>query len=212
MGRILCVVTSLALLGGCAEPVVTGPTSARPMPKLVRIENQGGIFQPSNGFSLYEEPVARSVGDVLTIQIAESLTGSNKSNTSVSKVSSLKTKSGLVKALFDKDIDASSNLSLKGSGQTDNANTMTGTLAVSVIDVLPNGNLMVGGDKRVLINDNVNILRFSGIVNRRDIKAGNVVSSSKVADARLEQVGRGVIADASTVGTMQRIFYSVLDF
>ena len=58
---------------------------------------------------------------------------------------------------------------------------------------------------------NETALRFSGVVNRKDIRKGNLISSKKVGNAKLEQAGHGVITDSNTVGWMQRIFLSVLD-
>lgn len=80
---------------------------------------------------------------------------------------------------------------------------MTGTLMVSIVEVLPNRNLVVAGEKRIGVNGNTNTLRFSGVVRTRDIRGG-IVASSNVADARLEQVGGGSIADASTDGNFFR--------
>jgi flagellar L-ring protein precursor FlgH len=89
---------------------------------------------------------------------------------------------------------------------------MTGTLAVSVIATLPTGNLVIAGDKIIAMNQNRDRLRLSGIVNPKDIEVGNYVSSSKVANARIEQAGVGMLADATTVGWLQRMFLSVLTF
>ncbi len=216
-------VASLMALGACSSgptSIVTRPVRALPQPTLMAMDNQGSIFQAATAQMLYEEAVASRVGDTLTIQIQESLTGSNKSNTSASKNGNVAFKGpgstssmgGVIKELFDLNVTSTGSDSFKGTGSTDNANTMTGTLSVSVIDVLPNGLLEIAGSKRIAVNGDLNQLRFSGLVKKRDIKAGNVVSSQKVADVQLEQVGQGVVADANTVGWLQRTFMSVLGF
>ena len=71
-------------------------------------------------------------------------------------------------------------------------NGMTGTLAVTVIGTMPTGNLLVAGEKLIAMNGNHDRLRLSGIVNPKDIEAGNFVSSSKVANAKIEQAGSGI--------------------
>ncbi|GGP17897.1 flagellar basal body L-ring protein FlgH [Silvimonas iriomotensis] len=217
-----CILGLMVLAGCSSDPasIVTRPTRALPQPTLITMDNQGSIFQNATAQMLFEEAVASRVGDTLTIQIQESLTGSNKSTTNASKngevafkgPGSTSSMGGVIKELFDLNVISTGSDTFKGSGQTDNANSMTGTLSVSVIDVLPNGLLEIAGSKRIAVNGDLNQLRFSGLVKKRDIKAGNVVSSQKVADVQLEQVGRGVVADANTVGWLQRTFMSVLGF
>ncbi|KPC54835.1 flagellar basal body L-ring protein FlgH [Amantichitinum ursilacus] len=219
---LLTALTALTL-AGCAAPqqsMITIPTHARAPVEQPAYENQGSIFQAASAQMLFEESVASHVGDTLTITIAETLTGSNKSNTSASKSGTVGFKGpgstanmgGLIKTLFDLNVTSTGNDTFTGKGSTDNANSMTGTLTVTVIDVLANGNLEVAGDKRIALNGDVNTLRFSGIVKKRDIRAGNSIPSNKVADVRLEQVGHGVVADANTVGWLQQTFMSVLGF
>lgn len=212
------------LLSACGTPdihrhVVTGPTSIRPDYFATPIQNRnpGAIYQADSAQLLYEEPMARRIGDILTIQISETLTGSNKATTNTSQTLSAAMKGpesgsgpGSIKALFGIDKNTSSNRSDKASGQNDSSQSLTGSLTVSIIDILPNGNFVVGGDKRVSLDDNIYTLRFSGIVNRQDIKQGNVVNSSRVADARIEKLGDGPIQDVNTLTWMQRLFLSVI--
>ena len=216
----------LGLLTACSSTqkpsIVTGPTTARPNYMVSALENRnpGAIFQSETARLLYEEPVARHIGDTLTISIAENVTNSNKSTMNTSQNSSetlkgpgaLSSMNGFLKTLFDMNMSGSGSVSIKASGQADNNNSFSGTLTVSIIDILPNGNFIVGGDKRVSLDGNDYTLRFSGIVNRMDIHAGNVVDSNKVADARIEKIGQGLIADANSLGWMQRFFLSVMGF
>ncbi|MFL6685511.1 flagellar basal body L-ring protein FlgH, partial [Paraburkholderia graminis] len=87
-----------------------------------------------------------------------------------------------------------------------------GTLAVTVIGTMPTGNLVVSGEKVISMGGNRDRLRLSGVVNPKDIETGNYVASSKVANARIEQAGSGMISDATTMGWLQRMFLSVLTF
>lgn len=197
-----------ATLSACYSPapMVAGPTSVRPSYPVPNVENNGAIFRVSSA-QLFEEPTSYNVGDIIKIDISESISGSNKSATSNSRDTTLAQKGpgsgaplgGLFTQLYDANYSASGSNTFKGSGQTENTNTMTGTLMVSIVEVLPNRNLVVSGEKRIGMNGNINTLRFSGVVRTRDIRGG-VVASANVADARLEQVGGGTIADANSDG------------
>lgn len=207
------------LLIGCSTPSpVTKPTTARAAIPRVAIEPTGSLFHSGSAMMLFEDSVAHQIGDLLTIEIAENLLYSDKSSTSVSDKSAAAAKGpgatgvgGLLRTLLNLNADASGSSSFDGKGQIAKNSSMSGTLAVTVIDVLPNGNLIVGGDKRVMFGGELVTLRFTGTINRRDIRSGNAISSKKVADARLEQVGQGMVTDATTMSLMQKIFLSVLD-
>ncbi len=212
-------VLAALLLAACTSPsIITQPTTARPQPMPVAQQNNGAIFQASSSRQLFEEPVARLVGDTLVVTIEEKLATSNKSNSSADRSSSLSMSGsgsmpflpGVAEKMLSSSLSGSGSQSSSGKGETNNSNTFTGTLAVTVVDVLPNGNLVVGGEKRVNVNGEVNNLRLTGVVNPKDIKAGNIVSSTRVADARIEQVGEGAIADANTMAWLMRFFLSVL--
>lgn len=219
MKRLGLILLMAAMLSACTTPtVVTQPTTARPQPMPVAQMNSGSIFQSGTARYLFEEPIARNVGDTMVVAIEEKLSASNKSNTSSSRSSSIGISGSAsvpyfpnaLEKLFSSSVTGSGSNTSNGKGETSNTNTFTGALAVTVIEVLPNGHLMIGGEKRVNVNGEINNLRLTGIVNPREIKAGNTISSTKVADARIEQVGEGVIADANTMAWLARFFLSVL--
>ncbi|MFP5406786.1 MAG: flagellar basal body L-ring protein FlgH, partial [Gammaproteobacteria bacterium] len=95
-------------------------------------------------------------------------------------------------------------------GATGADNAFTGSITVTVVELLGNGNLLVSGEKQVGINQNVEVLRFSGVVDPASIRPGNVVSSTQVGDARLEVRGRGDIDRSQTTGWLSRFFLSFL--
>lgn len=219
MIRFCIALLAVLWLSACVAPtVITQPTTARPQPVPVTQMHSGSIYQTGTARFLFEEPVARLVGDTLGITIEEKLSASNKSSSSSSRSSSVGISGsgsmpyfpGVLEKFLSGSITGSGSNKADGSGETSNSNTFTGTLAVTVIDILPNGNLVVGGEKRVNVNGEINNLRLTGVVNPREIKAGNTISSTKVADARIEQVGEGVIADANTMAWLARFFLSVL--
>ncbi|WP_246120740.1 flagellar basal body L-ring protein FlgH [Chitinolyticbacter meiyuanensis] len=225
MMQRLVIACAAVLLSACAlqpQTIVSQPTSARPSQPLLPTQNQGAIFQAGNARNLFEERVARMVGDLLTIRVEENLTASNSSDSSSNRSGSLNFQTTgdlpLFPDYFEKfiarptGVGADTSNTFEGKGDTNNTNTFRGTIAVTVVEVLPNGNLVVGGDRQISINGQNNTLRFTGIVNPFDIQAGNTISSTKVADARIEQVGRGYIAEANTMGWLQRFFQIVSPF
>jgi flagellar L-ring protein precursor FlgH len=222
MKKLLLLCVSVLSLSACVTPqsIVTQPTSARSQPTVVTGSNNGAIFQAGTAKMLFEEPVARRVGDILVVNIEENLTAANKANSSTNRDGGLTLEGtadipylpSALSKLFNASAEISSNNTFAGKGETNSTNTFKGNIAVTVIDVFANGNLSIGGEKQVVINGYNNVLRFTGVVNPNDIKAGNTISSTRVADARIEQVGQGAINDANTMGWMQRFFLSVWPF
>ena len=109
-------------------------------------------------------------------------------------------------------LGADSSNTFAGSGDNANANDFSGVITVTVQDVLPNGHLLVVGDKQIGVNNNVDVLRFSGTVDPRHIKPGNTVASTQVANARIESRGRGPVDEALSIGWLSRAFLSVFPF
>ena len=83
---------------------------------------------------------------------------------------------------------------------------------MTVVDVLPNGYLLVSGEKQIGTNREVQTIRFSGVVNPATILSGNLVSSSQVADARVEMRGQGAVDEAQVMGWLARFFLTFLPF
>jgi len=228
LGRIVAAAALVALAGCAATPAVhvLEPTSVRPpaTSSAVIAANaprpqaaNGAIFHPSSFRGLFEDRRARLVGDILTIQIQEKTSARSSSNSSVDRNASVDASIGRLpfrsptSSLIPKlGVAGSSSNTFEGKGETGADNAFIGTITVTVIDVLPNGNLVVSGEKQVGINQNVEVLRFSGVVDPVSLMPGNVVSSTRVADARLEQRGRGDIDHAQTVGWLARFFLSFL--
>ncbi|MDR5815904.1 flagellar basal body L-ring protein FlgH [Caballeronia sp. LZ033] len=215
----LPVLLCACALSACSSSrsIVEMPTYAPAVAQPVNVNTLGAIYQAGNSVSLYETSRAQRVGDVLTIRLAESYSGSNTADASASRASSISAtaadqSTGAAARLARLFNVGSADTSFKGNGSTRNLSAMSGTLAVSVIGTLPGGNLVVAGDKIIAMSGNQDQLRFSGIVNPKDIEAGNYVASNKVANARIEQAGVGMLADSTTMGWLQHLFMSVLTF
>ena len=219
--RALAFVAATLALGGCTSFMyprveISEPTQAVPQPAPEPPPANGAIFQGSSYRPLFEDHRARLVGDTLVVQIVEKVSASQKSTSSIDKSSSL---SGSINALPGINIskylrgasaDATGANSFSGKGGTENTNDFSGTVTVTVRQVLPNGHLIVAGEKQIGVNANVDVLRFSGQVDPRMIQPGNTVQSAQIANVRLEHRGRGAQADAQAVGWLQRVFLSVV--
>jgi flagellar L-ring protein FlgH len=214
------LIAGMVLVGlpGCAQlgtpkVDVLEPTSARPVPIMAPAVSNGAIFQNAAHRPLFEDRRARNVGDVLTIQIQERTSARQSSSSKLDR--SGKAEGAISAAPFLKpstlgrlNAKGSSSNAFEGTGETGSDNTFNGTITVTVVEVLGNGNLVVSGDKQVGINQTSETLRFSGVVNPTSIQAGNSVNSTQVADARLQVRGKGDIDRAQTSGWLTRFFMS----
>ena len=215
-----------AVLAGCRvtpyrlpQVDVTLPTAAISLPPALQPAGappaNGAIFRADQFRPPFENHRARVVGDVVTIQIAEKVSASQRSTSQVDRsgaVSGSVTAVPLLKnsALTRATATGNGSNTFEGKGSTENSNDFSGTLTATVVQVLPNGHLVVSGEKQIGVNANVDVLRFSGQVDPRAISPGNTVQSTQVANVRIEQRGRGQQADAQAMGWLSRIFLNVL--
>lgn len=215
-------------LGGCATlnpppPVDILPTPA-PRPSVAAAAPtvpSGGLFHASRYRPAFEDQRARLVGDMVTVQIVERVTATQKSSSSVDRDNELKagiTSLPLLKGsaaaniIARSKIGAGSTNAFSGAGETANSNTFTGSITTTVVEVLPNGHLVVTGEKQIGVNHNVDVLRFSGTVDPRNLQPGSLVSSTQVANVRVESRGRGQQAEAQSIGWLSRFFLNVMPF
>jgi len=220
--RLPLVVLAAALFAGCAwytpPTTVHQPMTQRPKPMQDPIVNTGAIFQPDQArLALFSDRRARFVGDTITVLIEERTSASKKSSASATRESSIDlpapTISGFPgKALQDFNLSATTSNEFEGEGDAASNNLFNGSLSVTVIEVLENGNLLVSGEKQVTINRGTEFIRFSGVVNPINITPTNTVSSTRVADARIEYRGTGYVAESQTMGWLSRFFMSVYPF
>lgn len=206
------------LLAGCAvtpPAIVHQPTSLSAQSAKPHKEINGAIFQSASYRPLYEDAKPRMVGDVLTISISERTSAAKGSASSSSKSSGLSLAAPTVFGVKS-STTAQLGLSTNGSSKFDEkgaetaSNSFTGTIAVTVIDVLPNGNLLVSGEKQLAFDKGAEFVRFSGVINPQTIAAGNVVPSTQVADARFEYRSTTRIDKAEANSMLTRFFLSFL--
>jgi len=214
---LVCAVLCASLATGCANmpsTIVQGPLTAPPVSRPAAVErvNTGSLFQPGMA-SLYSgRQKPRHIGDTLKVDISENLRASNTVKNDMNRASSFSSKgpgnadpANLLSGLMNQNISGSGSTAFKGDGTTKNDSSFTGQLAASVINVLSNGNLVVAGERSIALSGSVSTMRFSGVVDPKDIKEGNVIISSDVVNARLEVVSQGDVADSTTRNWLQRV-------
>lgn len=183
------------------------------------IPTTGGIYMASRYRPFFEDRRPRLVGDSLTIQIVENVSAKQSSTSTIDRTAENEagiTALPLVKpgaSIFDKlNLGASSSNSFSGKGGTESANTFTGAITTTVVQVLPNGHLVVSGEKQIGVNENVDVLRFTGTVDPRAILPNSIVSSNAVANVRIESKGRGAQGEAQSMGWLSRFFMNIAPF
>lgn len=209
------------LLAGCVATTpptaVHQPMSARPEARAATAPTSGSIYSAVTARPLFEDRRARYVGDTLTINIAEKTAAAKKSDTKADRshdaALSVPTIAGLpLKSFQGATLGASSSTGFEGKGENSSSNNFTGVLTVTVIDVYPNGNLLVSGEKQIGLKEGEEFIRFSGVVNPNTITASNTVQSTQVADARIEYKANGFIDSAQVMGWLGRFFLTFLPF
>jgi flagellar L-ring protein FlgH len=214
--RVL-VAAGVAGIAACStvpETIVQHPTNVRPQVPTPVPSANGAIFQASAYRPMFEDRRARMVGDMLTISINERTSAGKSAANSASKSGSVDfaapTLFGVPASTTAKlALNADSANKFEDKGTSSSSNTFTGTIGVTVVEVLPNGNLVVSGEKQVALDKGVEYVRFSGIVNPDNLN-GNVVSSTLVADARVEYRTNSRIDKAEMMSQLTRFFLSIL--
>lgn len=194
---------------------VVRPTSAMPEPAAPGASVNGAIFQAAAHRPLFEDHRARLVGDTLTVQITEKVTATQTSKSSIDRQGTLDASitalPGLSANSFGRAGAAgTSTNNFSGAGTTANSNDFSGTITATVVQVLPNGHLVVAGEKQIGVSRHVDVLRFSGRIDPRAILPGNQVPSTAIADVRIEHRGIGAQAEAQKVGWLSRFFLNLL--
>lgn len=206
-------------LTGCAtsQKPVSDPdyapvraVSSQPLPV-----HTGSIFRTGYEIALFEDTKARQVGDILTVTLQENTNASKKASTNTTKESDA-TLGGVTfmgKGVTNNgrnmlDFGLAADRSFKGEGDSSQSNSLNGKITVTVSEVLPNGNLMIRGEKLLTLNQGVEHIRISGIIRTDDISPDNTIHSSKIANAKIIYGGEGVIAETNSKGWLQRVFDS----
>ncbi|BFT31141.1 flagellar basal body L-ring protein FlgH [Alteromonas sp. D210916BOD_24] len=220
--RIFCLTVIVALLGGCAstnEPPVQAndPSFAPVVPDYPRetVVEDGSLFRSYMANSLYSDVKARRVGDIITVTLSENTQASKSADTSTAKDTNVNLNP--ITGLGGKAINIGgesiqlglgSSRDFSGDATANQSNRLSGAISVTVVDVLPNNNLVIRGEKWLTLNQGDEYIRLTGIIRPADITPENEIVSTKVANARIQYSGTGTFARAQEKGWLTQFFDS----
>ncbi len=176
---------------------------------------EGSLYQDSYGLSLFGDRKAHFVGDIITITLSESTVSKKSSNVNVKKDNSTVFNSGgtllgnvpAAKGMsFDTNI--AQNRKFGGNSGADQSNSLQGNITVTVAEIMPNGNLIVRGEKWMTLNSGDEFIRISGIVRPDDVAPDNTIVSTRLANAKISYSGTGTLADSQNMGWLSKFFNS----
>lgn len=235
----MMVLLPAILVTGCASTPVKaqahapspGKATVSPYPVSKPSGPVEGALWSENSTMLYMDPKAYRVGDTVTIDIVENTSSTMDANTSASRKSSIDGEVphllGYMRALEAKNPNLTkdnagaatnklfqADLSNKfdGKGSSDRSGRITASIGARVVETLANGNLLLFGRREMKVNNEVQYITVSGIVRPTDIDADNRIKSTYLADARIEYIGRGVIADKQRPGWGTRLIDTIWPF
>jgi len=206
---------AVSVLSACTvipEQSEPGYETVAPVPMVRPVQNTGGLYQAGYDLVLFEDLRASRVGDIIQVLLVEQMDAAKTSKTEIDKDSktTLPAPTLFGHLLDDLGISTDSSSEFEGEGKSNQSNHLSGSIAVTVSHVLPNGNLMVQGEKWIQINQGGEFVRLKGIVRPSDVSSDNTVLSTHVADAKISYGGRGSLDEANVTGWMVRFFMSPL--
>ncbi|WP_432471958.1 flagellar basal body L-ring protein FlgH [Amphritea sp. HPY] len=218
---LILIIGTLLALTGCVNtpPKPDNPHFAPIRPQALQAPREvtGSIYNAATSNNLYGDGRAHRVGDILTIVLQESTQSSKQNKTSVDKENtqtlSAPTLFGQGVDVFGRPLSASlptSTTEFEGEGKSDMSNSLNGNITVTVHDVLPNGLLIVKGEKWLTLNQGDEYIRVSGMVRPQDISSANTVASTQLADARITYSGTGAVHDSNAMGWLAKFFVGPL--
>ena len=211
----LLILGLLALAGCSATPttIVDRPTTSRPMYREPAVAANGAIYQASQYRPLFEDRRARHIGDILTINIIEKTAAVKAGASSGNKAGSASfTVPVAARGVFGATVATAAETKFADADNQSASNTFTGSMGVTVTEVLANGNLIVSGEKQIAMNKGVEFIRFSGMISPDNIGVGNTIASTQVADARVEYRTNSQLDRAELTAMASRFFLSLVPF
>jgi len=175
----------------------------------------GAIYQAGREVILAENPVAHHIGDIVTIVLNEQTAAQKSATTTTSKNTSVTMPGSTLLGkpvtingtpILLNNIDDATKFA--GQGASAESNSLTGYLTATVLKVLPNGNLLISGEKQIGLNQGKEYVRVTGVIRPIDLAADDSIPSFRVASAHITYSGKGAIADANTQSWLSRFFNS----
>lgn len=222
--RIFGITVTLLVLGGCVsthQPPVQAndPSFAPVVPDYPRekIIEDGSLFRSYMANSLYSDVTARRVGDIITVTLSENTNASKSAGTSSSRdtTAELEPITGLGGQAINLggqsiQLGVSASNEFEGDAATNQSNSLSGNISVTVVDVLPNDNVVIRGEKWLTLNHGDEYIRLTGIIRLSDISPENEIVSTKIANARIQYSGTGSFARSQEKGWLAKFFSSPL--
>lgn len=185
-------------------------SAAQAMPQ----RTDGSLYQDSYGLSLFGDRKAHFVGDIITITLSENTVSKKSSNVSVKKDDSVVFNSGAGTLLgteptlkgLNFGTNVAQNRKFGGNSGADQSNSLQGNITVTVAEIMPNGNLVVRGEKWMTLNSGDEFIRISGIVRPDDVAPDNTIASTRLANAKISYSGTGSLADSQQMGWLAKFF------
>ncbi|MCD6569528.1 MAG: flagellar basal body L-ring protein FlgH [Deltaproteobacteria bacterium] len=229
LNHVVLFMSLTILMSACAhrqaEPLIGPETLTDPVeqPEDVVI-SPGSLWSPNARFvSIYSDPKAKKVGDIVIVQIVESSSAkkevktnaekTNKVDSSITDILGLPLDETSIKGRsITPSVGASTSTDFEGDADTSRKGDVSGTLPARIMRILPSDNMVISGKKQIRVNGEIQYMILSGIIRPEDISANNTISSTCVADMRLDYYGSGILADAQRRGFMSGIIDKVWPF
>lgn len=209
---VLVAVTGLNACTVMPEQSEPGYESVAPIALVPPVHNTGSLYQAGYDMVLFEDQRASRVGDIIQVLLVEQTDAAKTNKTEIDKdsKSSLSAPTLFGELLDDLGIGIDSSSEFEGEGKSNQSNHLSGSIAVTVAQVLPNSNLVVQGEKWIQINQGGEFIRIKGIVRPSDVSSNNTVLSTHVANAKISYGGKGALNESNVTGWVVRFFMSPL--
>lgn len=218
--KYLGVSVMLAMATGCVihqppspgDPHYAPVTSVDHQPEPI---SEGSLYRSEFGLSLFDDRKAHRIGDIITIELNERTVSKKSAGVSVDKESTLEVSgelAGQVPTYNGNQVTSSftNSREFSGDADADQSNSLNGSISVTVVGRLPNGNLEIRGEKWITLNRGDEFIRISGIIRPEDVSQENSVPSTKLANARISYSGTGELAESQSMGWATRFFNNPL--
>lgn len=169
---------------------------------------------PAKGDSLYKDKKAFKVGDVITIEVVESASASHRADARSRKKSSSSISWGAQRSGASRptDFGLTGREDVVGGGRSERSGVLRGRLTVRVVQVLPNGNLVINGNRVITVNDERQVMEVTGMVRPEDVTTDNTVLSTHIADAQIKYSGKGPATEKARLGLLSRLLSMLFIF
>lgn len=207
----------ILVLSGCSNMgKLSDPDYEAMIPEMPEEKSNydGGLFYASTNLYIFEDIKATRVGDLLTVVLSEETNASKDYSLEADKDTSIDLPNPTIfgkddYTLNDRQIlssSATASRSVEGEGELTQENSLNGNITVTVTERLPNGYLVIKGEKLLTLNEGSEVVRIDGIVRPTDIDSNNQIISTKIANARITYKGNGVVSDSSKAGWLAKFF------